>query len=221
MTPEETMQAGLLALKSNRAQEAVDQFTAAIEHGLDADLQNRARSLRAQSYMLLGNTEQAIVDWREAWRGVQEAGDSTGVTALRNLRKDIARTKANNAAAHQQRLQSKQLIEKGISLAQEAPREEQLNSLLELANAHMDCESWEEGRQLAETIIEEADQHLKTLVRFSILGRLCLIRALTEHQGDHLETALTLADEANEMQLIGAVARAAKAIGYEFPAIEF
>ena len=221
MTTERAMKAALDALKSNRPQEAVDKLSDAITEGLEPDVLYRAHSLRSQSYMLLGQTEQALVDWREAWRGVQETGDSQGIQALRNLRREITQTKASKAAAHQQRMQSQQLVDTGLLNPQEGPMEEQLNRVLELANAHMDCESWEQGQKLAHQIIAEADRNPEELVRFAVLGRLCLIRALDQGQEELLQTALTLADEANEMQLVGAVARAAKAVGYEFPPIEF
>jgi tetratricopeptide (TPR) repeat protein len=221
MTTDRALNAAIDALKSNQPQVAVDRLTEAIEHDLEPELLHRVRSLRSQSYMLLGKTQEALVDWREAWRGVQETGDATGIQALRSLRRDIAQTKASKAAAQQQRMQSQKRIETGEATSKEGTLEEQLNALLELANAHMDCESWKEGRTLANQIIRKADRHPEELVRFAVLGRLCLIRALHDGQEELLQTALRLADEANEMQLVGAVARAAKAVGYEFPPLEF
>ncbi len=220
MTASDPLYAAVQALKNNQSIEAA----ALLNHALHTDLtpQHRARatSLRAQAHLLSGDLEKALVDWREAWALVKDLEDAAGEKALRGLRREIGQLKAQRQAALAQKTQSRALLDSSAPLPDSESLEDQMNRLLERANAHFDCGEPDQGIHIAHKVLALA-QSEASQVRFQVLGRLCLLRGEPERAAELLEESRRLADNANEPQLLGAVARAAKSLDYTFAPIVF
>jgi len=222
MAPDHLAQ-GIEALRRQKPEEALAALDAALETPLSLPLLARVYSLRAQAKLQCGDLGGAMVDWRASWTRVLDLEDEEGQLALKNLRAQIAQARARQSAEKAQRRQSAQTLKGSLTedLEQSTGFEERLNVLLEHANAHMDCEQITQGLALAEQALAEADKAKIPVVRVQVLARLCVLRAQPERSPELLEAAFTLADNADEPQLIGAVARAAKALGHVFQAPEF
>lgn len=216
MMPADPLQDAIDALKEPDYQRAVELLTHSMASS-QASPQTRARatSLRSQAHLLLGNIQDALVDWRTAWGEVRDLQDEQGQKALRNLRREIAQAKAQRDHANAQKSNSRALLDRPPPPQEDLQSEDGLNLLLERANAHFDCDEPQLGIQRALELLEACETSLP-LVRFQVLGRLCLLRGQPERAAELLELCRSLADEANEPQLVGAVARAAKALGHEF-----
>ena len=215
MTQRDLLSEAIDALKSDQAERAVGLLTEALSTHFPPAIQARATSLRAQAYFLTGNLSEAMVDWRTAWALVRDLKDPEGETALRGLRSQIAQAKAQRSAEHAQKTQSRALLETPETSPVSESSDDRLNRLLERANAHFDCDESTEGIAMAQQVLALADDE-EDSVRFQVLGRLCLLRGQPQRAEELLEHGRRIADEANEAQLLGAVARAAKAVGYEF-----
>ena len=216
MTPIDPLHTAVLAIREGAHDRAVEELSAALE-GADSSPQTRARanSLRAQAHLLLGRIPEALVDWRAAWSQVRALDDELGQKALRGLRREIAQAKAQRDHANAQKQRSRSLLDTPAPTTASGHSEESLNDLLERANAHFDCDEPTEGTQRALELVQICESSMP-IVRFQVLGRLCLLRGQPERAKELLETCRDLADAANEPQLVGAVARAAKALGHEF-----
>lgn len=215
--------AGIEALRNDDHELAIAAFSIALASGLPDPLLARATSLRAQSHMLQGDLSAAMVDWREAWRIVLALKDPVGEKALKGLRTQIAQAKAAQNAKQAMAQQSKTRLDTDLQaqLAACESLDDQLNLLIERANAHLDCGQIEEGLSHAQQALEQADKASPPQPRFQVLARLCLVRGAPEQAAALLRQALQIADDANSPQLVSAVSRSAKSAGVEFEAVEF
>lgn len=223
MSRSDHLTAAVSALQEHRIEEAIQLLTAALNNELSPALKARATSLRSQAHFMSGMLQEAMVDWREAWRQVQSLEDADGKQALRGLRSEIAAAKAQRSAQQAQLAKSREHLSLSLDeqLATFPEIEDKLNFLIERANAHFDCDQEEQGSQLARDAILQADATTPNVVRAQVLARLCLLRGAPEEAQALLQEAYLLAEKSDEMQLIGAVARAAKAISHEFEPIIF
>jgi hypothetical protein len=215
--------AAVSALQEHRVEEAIRLLTDALDGGLSPTLKARATSLRSQAHFMSDMLQEAMVDWRDAWRQVQSLEDADGKQALRGLRSEIAAAKAQRSAHNAQVEKSRQNLSLSLDeqLASFHDIEDKLNFLIERANAHFDCDQTEDGTRFARDAILEADSTTPSIVRAQVLARLCLLRGTPEDAQSLLQEAYLLAEKSDEMQLIGAVARAAKTISHEFEPVIF
>jgi tetratricopeptide (TPR) repeat protein len=223
MAKSDPIAAGIEALQQGDHELAIAAFSIALASELPDSLAARATSLRAQSHMLHGDLSAAMVDWREAWRLVLVLEDPVGEKALKGLRAQIGQARAARNAQQAQQVQSKSRLKTDLKeqLAQLDSAEDKLNLLVETANAHIDCGQMQDGLTHAQSALEQADDPISPHPRIQVLARLCILRVMPECAEELLETALQIADDANEPQLVAAVSRSAKSTGYEFKAIEF
>jgi hypothetical protein len=223
MVEPDPLAAAIKALRTNQPEEAIAALSIALESNLPDALAARATSLRAQAKLMSGDLGASMVDWREAWRQVLALGDTHGQEALKGLRAQIAQARAQKSAEQVHRDRARQSLAEDLDAKLEGTSslEDRLNLLVERANALMDCDQPREGLKIALQALLEADTAKPPSVRTQVLARLCALRAQPEKGPEFLEKALALADEAEEPQLIGAVARAANALSYDFQAIEF
>jgi len=223
MASSDPIAAGIEALRNDDHELAIAAFSIAMASGLPDPLLARATSLRAQSHLMHGDLSAAMVDWREAWRLVLALKDPIGEKALKGLRSQISQARAAQNAQLAMATQAKARLEGDLQkqIAQSDNLEDQLNLLIERANAHLDCGQTNDGLVLALNVLDQADQSIPPLPRFQVLARLCLVRATPEQAEALLTEALSIADEANSPQLVTAVARSAKAAGVKFRPVEF
>ncbi|MEC7240903.1 MAG: hypothetical protein VXW32_06660 [Myxococcota bacterium] len=206
----------VVAMKSGDYLRAIELLSDALEDVANSpQTRARAASLRSQAHLLIGSIQEALVDWRLAWSQVQQLSDESGQKSLRGLRREIAQAKAQRDHSRAQKAKSRALLESPAPNAGDIDSEDGLNLLLERANAHFDCDEPEQGVASALQLLEICEASMP-IVRFQVLGRLCLLRGRPDRAEELLEACRDLADMANEPQLVGAVARAAKALGYEF-----
>jgi tetratricopeptide (TPR) repeat protein len=223
MASSDPIAAGIEALRQGDHELAIAAFSIALATDLTESLAARATSLRSQSHMLHGDLSAAMVDWREAWRLVSVLQDPVGEKALKGLRAQIGQARAAKNAQQTQQAQSKNRLKANLEeqLAQLESTEDKLNLLVETANAYIDCGQGQVGLTHAQSALEQADLAISPHPRIQVLARLCLLRVMPERAEELLEAALEIADDANEPQLVAAVARSAKSTGYEFKALDF
>ncbi|MCK6520715.1 hypothetical protein L6R49_04660 [Myxococcota bacterium] len=175
----------------------------------------RALGMRAQALLGAGQLDLARETLVMALRAARALGDAEGVTQLRGLnqtiyaalahREEQARLAAEEAARLQETLES--LLE-----AAQSP-EERVMALIRKANQAADHGA--PDLPLARRAVAEADT-LPQGIREQVLARLCLARSCPEEALAWLEDARDRADDADEPNLVGAVASAARAMGLRF-----
>lgn len=164
-------------------------------------LKARVIAWMAQAEMYCGNYKAASQAARQASALAGEQGDDRAVAALRGLLAEIA-TRRRAAAGIQASPLPIDLPDSPVIRA---------NAQISMGDLERGAELAREARRLAQ---EAGD------AREEILALLALAR-VPAHTEEALNEAAAVADQSGDMNLVTAVARAAKAAGRPFPAKEF
>lgn len=204
------------ALRGERFGEAlVTLDDALVASALPEAARARALGMRAQALFGLGQLDQAKDALVVALRAARARGDAEGVTQLRGLNQAIYAALAHRS--EQARLAEEEAARLALSLealleSAQSP-EERVMALIRKANQAAD-----EGvpdPPLARRAVTEADA-LPRGIREQVLARLCLARSCPQEAARWLDDARDRADDADEPNLVGAVASAARAMGVRF-----
>jgi hypothetical protein len=189
----------------------LDAMGAPLEPALDA----RAAAYRAQALRALARTDEAEQAIHRALRLAKQAGDVDGVAQLRPLQASIlasvaARRTAELEAAKDAHLcdaSEDALFEGAMSTTERAAR------LIRRSEARMHAGRTEEARADLVAARDLASGVLPTAAREAVFARLGLARIDPSDAAAHLHAAHAVADESDDMNLITAVAQAARASG--------
>lgn len=218
MTPDEAARAAYEALKRKDwtgALAAAEQVRAPDRPGLEA----RAASYRAQALRELGRVEEAERAAASAVQLAKKAGDAEGVTQLRALHASILQGVAATKLADQERARDAALAHThDEDLLAGLVGAERAAALVRKAGALVDAGLLADALVTADRAREEA--HAAGAPREEVLALLCAARAAVD-PAPFVLAAHAVADATNDMNLVTAVARAARAAGVTLPAPRF
>lgn len=201
----ERLAAAFAALTRGDAQEAL-QFLDGWTHETPT-LSARASAYRAQALRDLGRMEEADRELTAAIRLAKQAGDTAGVATLRTLRAPISASLAALAAAEQQR-------KKDLGLLRTPDDGLDADELIRKANAMTDA-----GQNAAETV--SLARTRATEPRHVVLAYLAEARGDSANAASLIRAAHIVADNADDHNLVTAVAHAARAAGVRLDAPTF
>ncbi len=172
----------------------------------------RALGMRAQALLGLGQLDRAKEGLVHALRAARALGDADGVTQLRGLNQTIYAALAHKSEQTRLAAEEAKLLEASLESLLETAQSphERVMALIRKANQAADLHT--PDVPLAHRAVAEADA-LSEGIREQVLARLCLARACPEEAERWLADARDRADEADEPNLVGAVASAARAMG--------
>ena len=175
----------------------------------------RALGMRAQALLGLGQLDGAKDGLVLALRAARALGDADGVTQLRGLNQTIYAALAHKSEQTRLAAEEATLLQASLESLLESAQspQERVMALIRKANQAADLNT--PDVPLARRAVAEADA-LPQGVREQVLARLCLARAHPEEAARWLDDARDRADDADEPNLIGAVASAARAMGVRF-----
>jgi len=208
------LQAAVLAMERGDAATALPTLSAAlVDPGLQPEIRARVMGLRAQALLMTGELEQAKVQVREALKAVRQLGDTRGLEQLRGLNGQIYAALAQ--AAQQARLHDEERAAMALSLEEllaQAPNDAARAMVFVRRSTFLADEGDDEAA------LEAALEGLRRSrssggPREKVLALLALAR-LQRHRAEALlKEAHRVADDAEEAQLIAAIARAARSEG--------
>jgi hypothetical protein len=175
----------------------------------------RAMGMRAQALLGLGQLERAKDALVMALRAARALGDSDGVIQLRGLNEAIYAALAHKSEQSRLAAEEAVLLKESLEslLAAAKTPHERVMALIRKANQAADLNT--PDVPLARRAVAEADA-LSQGIREQVLARLCLARTCPEEAARWLDDARDRADDAEEPNLVGAVASAARAMGVRF-----
>lgn len=187
---------------------------------LPPPLHGRAMAWRGQALEQLGRHEEAAAAIMEAMREARRLGDHDALEALRGVHARVRSIQAAAEHAARESARDRDWISRSeVELLDGATPAERVDRLLRQANALLGVSRAEEAAARLEIAVLEADQLGE--LRPRVLTRLCLLRlppALLPDPASVLFSAWKLADDANDANLVTAVAHAARAAGLRPPA---
>lgn len=184
------------------------------------DVRARALSLWAQALLESDRASQARVPVQDALELLEALGDEHGLTEVRALQTRIgeAISAAFQRAARSREL--KALAERPLAdvLAGVTDPARRLDLHVRRTTAALEAGRPDEAAALARDAIARASE-LED-VRHGVLARIALAQASAPEADEALSAARDLADDANEPNLVAAVARAAEELGITLPSPE-
>ena len=177
---------------------AFDEVLAATER-VEGDDAPRLLAWRAQALRALGRPREGLPLLIQAIRITKMANDTQSTDTLRALHADVARSVAAVDAAEQARLADAPLL-----TTPAAPLDS--DTLLRKAQAHLDAADAPGAHDTAQLALLRASSP-----RERVLAHLALARVT--RAAEHVYAAHTVADDANDQNLVTAVAQAARALG--------
>ncbi|MCB9742490.1 MAG: hypothetical protein H6740_07825 [Alphaproteobacteria bacterium] len=216
----EALLRAVAALREGRPSEAEPPLAEALETDLSDAARARILGLHAQALLGVGQAARARDQLREAMRLTRQLGDDAGLLALRALNGQIYARLAQDAEQDRLRAREAQAMARPLEalLAEADSPEARVSVFLRVANHLVDTGSdRDRARALAERGLSLAEQQPEA-VKERVLARLGLARleASAEARRALFDEALTIADAADEANLVTAVARAAEADGQPF-----
>ena len=184
----------------------------------------RSEAWRAQALRALGRVEEADRAVVEAIRSAKAAGDVEGVRQLRELQASVVASLAAKRHADSARAADLALLDRPDAelLAGVEGPEARADLLLRRASARIDAGRLEDAlgdvQRAGEEALAAGVPRPRVLV---LLARARLARARGEEPGGHVREAHALADASDDMNLITAVAQAARATGVKLEAPRF
>ncbi|MCK6514643.1 hypothetical protein L6R46_06265 [Myxococcota bacterium] len=175
----------------------------------------RALGMRAQALLGLGQLDRAKETLVLALRAARALGDAEGVTQLRGLNQAIYAALAHKSEQTRLAAEEAALLEASLESLLAAAQSPQERVMALIRKANQAAEHNRPDVPLARRALEEADA-LPHGIREQVLARLCLARTSPQEAARWLSDARDRADEADEPNLIGAVASAARAMGVRF-----
>ncbi len=218
MNPDEAALLAFDALKRGdwaAALAAAERVTAPDRPALEA----RAAAYRAQALRELGRVEEAERAAAGAVQLAKRAGDTSGVSQLRALHASILQGLAATRAAEQERAHDARLADVPDDvLLGELSGAERAAALVRKAGALADAGRADEAIATATNAREEARR--AGAPREEVLALLCMARVAPD-PAPPIHAAHAVADAADDMNLVTAVARAARAAGVPLAAPRF
>ncbi|MFK7931587.1 MAG: hypothetical protein AB8H79_25630 [Myxococcota bacterium] len=214
---------GLQALREGRPKDAVELLApVATDDELAAaeelqDIYARVCSLYAQALLESGRPSEARVPLRAALEALTALGDADGTRAVTELQEQIGVAITADFQEQARRRTLRALADKDPDelLAGVTSPEQKAALLVERATAAVSAGRPTEATTLAHRARDFAIEHAD--VRHVVLAGMVLAQAQPELALQHLEDARRRADEADEFNLVGAVAKAAEAAGLALP----
>lgn len=214
------VRAGVEALSAGRPHEAARALAPVVEdadfteHPDLADVRARVYSLYAQALLDSGAARQADAWARRALKQAQDLGDQAGADEVRALLRQIfsAAVEEKKTADAVARVAATPLE---ALMAQAVTDTERAGVLVEKANAEVEVGRAEEGEALARQALALAQQ--AGSVREEVLAWLTLARACPDEAARAMVSAWRRACDADEANLVGAIARAAEHAGVTLP----
>jgi hypothetical protein len=204
------------ALRGERFGEALILLDAALmANTLPEPARARALGMRAQALHGLGQLDRAKDALVLALRAARALGDADGVTQLRGLNQAIYAALAHRSEQTRLAAEEATLLESSLERLLESAQSPEERVMAVIRKANQAAEGGEPDVPLARRAVSEADT-LPQGIREQVLARLCLARACPEEAARWLTDARDRADDADEPNLIGAVASAARAMGVRF-----
>ncbi|MEY3211332.1 MAG: hypothetical protein RIT28_1813 [Pseudomonadota bacterium] len=204
------------ALRGERFGEALVLLDAALmANTMPEPARARALGMRAQALFGLGQLDAAKDALVLALRAARTLGDAEGVTQLRGLNQTIYAALAHRSEQTRLAAEEAALLQESLERLIEAAQSPQERVMAVIRKANQAADLGEPDVPLARRAVTEADA-LPQGIREQVLARLCLARACPEEAARWLDDARDRADDADEPNLIGAVASAARAMGVRF-----
>jgi hypothetical protein len=196
--------------------------------GLPAEIppaqRGRVEAWRAQALRALGRVEEADRAVVEAIRAAKAAGDVEGVRQLRELQASVVASLAAKRHADSARAADLALLDRTdaeLLAAAEGP-EARADLLIRRASARMDAGRLEEAGVDIQRAGEEALAAGAPRPRvLALLAQARLARARAEDPAVAVREAHAIADASDDMNLITAVAHAARSVGVKLEAPRF
>ncbi len=204
------------ALERSAWEDALSDILIALEETEDEALTGRLHGWHAQALHGLGRHGEARSAVRLALATARRLGDPDAETPLRALHARITQALGADRARehrHQEALRQVQLSLPDLLAAAHDGRA-RAEVLLERADALFETGHSEKAMEIAKRGLSEAPQNA---TREQVLLRLCLLRGPIPNPEEVLNQALAMAEEADNLTLISAVARTARAHGLPLP----
>ena len=207
-----TLPRAVALLGARRWAEGAQVLERVLEGPLTEGQRGPALGMYAQALLELGRLDEAKDAVRQAMRVAKGLGDSRGLAQLRALNGRVYGELAARQDRQRVELEEAQALERPLAelLAEAADDRARADVHLRKANARID--RGEDGAALARAGLELARS--AGAVREQVLCMLCLARV--EDTEGWLRQAHTLADDAEEPQLVAAIAKAARTAGVDF-----
>jgi hypothetical protein len=210
------LQAAVQSMERQQPEEALPALEAALEDPqTPPEVAARVMGLRAQALLMLERLNDAKLQCRDALRAARTLNDTRGLQQLRGLNGQIYAALAH--AAEQRRLHDEERAAMGRSLEEllgEAT-DDAARAMVYIRRASFLADEGDDVQARASAT--EGLRRAETAggVRERVLALLCMAR-VDRHQAERcIRAAHAVADEAEEAQLIAAIARAARAEGVD------
>ena len=210
------LQAAVQSMERRQPEEALPALEdALLDPQTTPQVAARVMGLRAQALLMLERLDEAKLQCRDALRAARAINDSRGLQQLRGLNGQIYAALAH--AAEQSRLHHEERAAMGRSLEEllgEATDDSE-RAMVYIRRASFLADEGDDVQ--ARTSAAEGLRRAETAggVRERVLALLCMAR-VDRHQAEGcLRRAHAIADDAEEAQLIAAIARAARAEGVD------
>lgn len=202
-------------MELGRPAEALPVLSASLGTELPPPVRARVMGLRAQALLMLARPQEARDQVREALKLTRSLGDARGLEQLRGLNGQIYGALAHEA--EQSRLRNEERAEMALTdeeLLAKAPDEAgRAMVFVRRASFLADEGADEESLAAAKEGLRRAQEHGGP--REKVLALLAIARIERAQARSLLQRAHAVADEAEEAQLIAAIARAARSEGIE------
>ena len=216
---------GVSALRAGRPRKAVDALLPVAEDAELAadetlrDIYARVCSLLAQSYIESGRPEASLRWIRQAMRQLRTLDDKDGIGQVKALQDQAVAALAERtewAGAHEHQ----QVAATPMATLLDAARtpDERADAYLKKAGAELSLRQLDRARSYAQEALQIGET--EGSARAHVFALLMLARIEPDGAEPHLLQALARADEANEFNLVSAIATAARHAGVELPSIE-
>lgn len=181
-----------------------------------ADVRARVCALYAQALLEDGRIHEADAACRDALRAVRRLGDAAGLADVRALQDRIVRALAEAAEQARRKVEQARVAATPVAeLLAGADALQRAEALVKKATACADVGDLDAGAPLAREAAQVADALGATT--WSVFARVALARLEPEQAAAHLAQAARLADEADEFNLVSAIAEAARGLGLPLP----
>ncbi len=204
----------VLAMERGEAETALPTLTAAlVVPELQPGIRARVMGLRAQALLMTGQLEEAKKQVREALKAVRTLGDTRGLEQLRGLNGQIYAALAQ--AAQQARLHDEERAAMALSLEEllaQAP-DDAARAMVFVRRSTFLADEGDDEAALEAALEGLRRSQSSGGPREKVLSLLALARLQRHRAEDLLREAEQVADDAEEAQLIAAIARAARAEG--------
>lgn len=219
MTVADAVREGVAALRRGDPQAAIPLLRSAAEDADFnaaedlADLRARVLSLLAQACLEAGQSSEAENWIRQALRVAKRLGDEAGLVEIRALQSRVLQAAMDDHRKREERREQARIAATPLERLLEGVTEPHARAAvyIQKANAEIEVDRPGDAVALAAEAVRLADD--AGAVREKVLARLTLARADADRAATLLPEAWKIASDADEFNLVGAVAKAAELAG--------